>query len=153
RSMFSRVEYDDSLRQLAAGNLLLLDDKPAQAARTMVTLADDLEHRPEFWMRTYSADARLLVARSELQLDHREVAVGHLERTLATLSSTANVIGATAGHRRRVARVEALLARALLATDRSAAARHAGAAADWYRTAGGYDARLAEMTAIVKGSP
>jgi hypothetical protein len=153
RSAFSRVGYNDSLRQLAAGYLLMLDDKPAQAVRTMLTLADDLERRPEFWSKFYSADARLLSALSELRLRHRGVAIGHLERTLATLSGTANVLGATAGHRRRVARVEALLARALLATDRAVAARHAATAADWYRTAGGYDAQLAEMTAIIKGSP
>jgi hypothetical protein len=153
RSVFARIGYEDSLRQVAAGYLLVLDGKPAHAARTMLALADDLERSPEFWMKYYSTDARLLVALSEIRLDHRGVVVGHLERTLATLSGTASVLGATTGHRRRVARVEALLARALSATDRSAAARHAGAAASWYRTAGGYEAQLAEMAAIIKGSP
>jgi hypothetical protein len=152
QAAFAEIRVDGVLEQLADGYRLWLDGKLADVGRAMIDLANDLDERSDLLMRYRSVDARLLIALSQLGRGERELAISHLERIVATLDDTAQVMGATAAHRRRRARVEASLARALVATDRAAARQHAARAADWFRTAGGYDAQLAEMTAI-SGSP
>jgi eukaryotic-like serine/threonine-protein kinase len=159
RSAFKRIGVDASAKSLASvallatGYLQLLDGKLVEAADAMLGLADQLDLRPAFWMKHRSADARLIVVLSALRRDRRSVAITQLQRTLATLEAAAPVYGMLAFHRRRHARVEALLARTVAATDPAAAARYAASAAAWYRTAGGYEAVLAEMDALIKGSP
>jgi eukaryotic-like serine/threonine-protein kinase len=153
RAAFARVQVHASVKALATGYLQLLDGKWSEAADAMRALADKLDLAPEFWVKSRSADARLIAALSELELRRRGVAIAQLQHALATLDATAPVLGLTAPHRRRRARVEALLARTLAATDPAAAARHAISAAAWYRTAGGYEKVLEEMDALIKGSP
>jgi len=153
RSAFDRIHTDPHVAPLAAGYLLLLDGKLEEAATRMVALADELDRHTDYWVKYRAADARLLVASSELGLRHRDVAIRQLQRTLETLDSMAKVLGNSALYRRRRARVEFLLARALATTDHAAAVQYAVRAADWFRTAGGYEARLAEMNALITGSP
>jgi hypothetical protein len=152
RSAFSRVRVHASMKPLATGYLQFLDGKWVEARDAMLALADKLDLRSEYWMKNRSADARLIVALSELELGHRDVAIAQLERTLATLEATAPFLGRAAFHHRRRARVEAWLARTVAATD-PAAAQYATTAAAWYRTAEGYEAVLGEMEALIKGSP
>jgi hypothetical protein len=150
RAAFARIQTDPQLTLLAGGYRALQDGRLAEVADTMGALADELERRAEYWMRYQAADARLLAALGELGLHHDQRARLLLQRTLATLLGTANVNGTTAMHRRRVARVRALLAPLSLATDRAGAIEQASAAAAWYRGAGGYEGQLAELTALLK---
>ncbi|MDQ3370674.1 MAG: hypothetical protein M3680_35100, partial [Myxococcota bacterium] len=101
-----------------------------------------------WWARMFAADARLVAAAAA-----PDAAIPHLRIALATLEGITAPQTQTY-YQRRLARVQLLLARALTAAgiERSRVVELATAARDWYRDAGGYDAAVAELDALVTGS-
>ena len=142
REAIAAISPDAALEApLATGYRLLLDGQQAEAARRMRDLARELQRHDHYWMRWRSVDALIVAALAQPS------SVAELERALSTLNEITVIEGATY-FQRRLARVRTLLAR----RGARGALEHARAAAAWYRQAGGYDAIVAELDAIVTAS-
>jgi len=118
-----------------------LDDALGQARRAAAGL------QSEWWNRFYAGDALLLAAVCADRLHRRSDAIAGLRAALAIYDQL-TMIKQAPYHQRRVARTQALLARLVAPSDPAEARALAGAAATWYRAAGGYDAIAAEMAAL-----
>jgi hypothetical protein len=126
---------------IAAGYRDLLAGRGADAAPAMAALADTLARSDAFWPRWRAVDARLVAAIAADRAGDRAAAVAHAERALAGITALGGFAKTSFVQRRR-GRVLALIA-GWRAGD--VAARTADALA-WARLAGGYDARIAELT-------
>src|SRR5262249_49756222 len=104
---------------------------------------------PDWWLRFSAIDAELLVAIARDRLRDARRALAALRRALAVLDDPRFNHGA-AYTLRRLARVRASLARHLAPS--AEAAQLAAAAIAWYRDAGGYDERIAELAPITANS-
>jgi hypothetical protein len=120
-----------------------LDDAFQQARRA----ADGLQG--EWWTKFYAADGLLFAAICADRLHRTDAALASARAALAIYEQLTMIQRATY-HGRRVARTRALLAHLLARTDTAEAVTLATAAATWYRAAGGYDARLAELDTLTK---
>ena len=134
-----------SKKRIAQAYLAMLDGKHAEAADQMQVLATELLASKAPSDRLRGATALIVVAISQRELGQRVRAIATLRRAEAVLvdlpSRTWMVL-----YQRYLARIRANLARL---TNDPAKAR---AAADWYRSAGGYEALVTELDAIGSGA-
>ncbi|HEU0029366.1 MAG TPA: hypothetical protein VFQ53_01950, partial [Kofleriaceae bacterium] len=131
--------------RIAHGLGLLLDGHGPEAARELVALADEVTEQAHYWQRWRSVDALLYAALAEHAAGRRDASRGLLERALSTLSSIEH-IARTPFYQRRLARVHLELAR----LDGPERARHAAAAAAWYRDVPGYETVASEAARLAQ---
>ncbi|HEX7837932.1 MAG TPA: hypothetical protein VF469_10745, partial [Kofleriaceae bacterium] len=103
----------------------------------------------EWWTRFYASDGLLFAAICADRLHRTAEAIASLRAALAIYDQL-TMIAQQTYFQRRVARARALLARLVAPSDPAEAARLAGAAAAWYRAAGGSDAIAAQMEELEK---
>jgi eukaryotic-like serine/threonine-protein kinase len=125
---------------LAEGYRALFAGEYQRTVREMTELANKLETAKDPWDRVRSVDANLIAALAAQKLDDRATAVARAEAALALLDK---VELDTPLVQRRRGRLNAMLA---LAGAGNVAARKQAALA-WARLAGGYEARIAQLTA------
>jgi hypothetical protein len=135
----------DSHKPIALAYLAAADGKLDDALGQARSAAAGLQS--EWWNRFYAGDGLLLAAVCADRLHRRGDAIAGLRAALAIYDQL-TMIKQAPYHQRRVARTRALLARLVAPSDPAEARALAGAAATWYRAAGGYDAIAAEMTAL-----
>ncbi|HEY5939006.1 MAG TPA: serine/threonine-protein kinase, partial [Kofleriaceae bacterium] len=140
-----KLSPDEAEQQIADAYLLMFDGKLAESVAAITPFIATNHASDVPWMRFRSVDASLVLASSQERLGRPRDAVVTLKRALETLRSAAAQFDTLVLFQRRLARVEASLARLLAPTQPTVAAQHASAAITWYRNAGGYDARLAEL--------
>jgi hypothetical protein len=129
--------------RIGKGYLQLVDGDAAGAARDMLAFADQLSAGQGFWSSWRSVDALIVAALAEHRLGDRARETMLVDRALGAMAKL-DGISTTTFYRRRLARLHAMRARL-----GGAVTVHATAAATWYRAAGGYDALVAELDALV----
>jgi protein kinase-like protein len=152
-----RIAAEDPLapRERAKGTIaaayLQLTGDPPPAAITALTALHDIEavaarqaNAPELWNRGDAADAYVTAALGLDRLGPPRDAERAWRAALGLLESLDQPI-----FERRLARVRATLARRWAHSRPADARRLAGAAIAWYRAAGGYDAAIAALAALV----
>ncbi len=140
-------QVGDMRAPVARAYLAGLDGDPAAAIALARAAAAGLQ--TEWWLKIYAGDALLFAATVAERIGRRSDAISNARAAFATYDELA-MIRTTPAYLRRMARVNATLAR-LLASDpesRPEAMRRAGEAADWYRNTGGYDAALAAVESL-----
>jgi hypothetical protein len=129
-------------RPIALAYLAAADGKLDEAIRQARSAAAGLGG--EWWARFYAGDALLVAATCADRLHRTAEAIASLSAALAIYDQL-TMIAQQPYYQRRVARARALLARLVAPSDPAEAARLAGAAAAWYRAAGGYGAIAGQM--------
>lgn len=114
----------------------------AAACTAMRTLARDRADEDGWWKHAEAADAWMIVALGQAALGHSEPSTRAWQLALAQLADQPVL-------ERRRARVQATLARRLLQSRPAEARSLAAAALQWYRTAGGYEAEVADLEALI----
>ncbi len=137
---------DDIRKPLAQAYLAALDGKLDAAIEQARSAARGLEN--EWWNKFFAGDGFLFAAGCAHRLGRRAAAIDNARAALAIYDQL-DVIKQAPYYQRRVARTRALLAHLVTAPE---ARTLAAAAAAWYREAGGYDARAAELEAIATAS-
>jgi hypothetical protein len=141
----------DSISAIAAAYLAITAStaRPAPEAGTEAAikavqqLADSLAGKPEWWNRGLAGDARITAAIGWDRLGNAGAAAESWRAALDELMPLHQPM-----FERRIARAHAALARHWATARPVDAARHARAAIDWYRAAGGYEAQLAALAPI-----
>ena len=128
--------------------LALLDARPRDALAAASGIADRYIASDDAWTRFRGADALLVMAASHRRLGSTDAAIATLRRALDVLRSVAVSFESGTFYQRRVAQARAALARLLAATQRVEAREHAEAALAWYRSAGGYQTIVNELTRL-----
>jgi tetratricopeptide (TPR) repeat protein len=150
RDAMSRVRSAD-LNGLVAQLYVKRADANLNATASSATALAE-KHQADWWQQTVVADAFVLAASCQLKLHRSADAVASLRRGLDVLGKD-TPIHATAFYHRRLARIQALLAKMLASTDKTEAAKLAVAALSFYREAGGYASVIAELDRVTAGSP
>ena len=145
RDALRLIGADPDSERLARGYAQLLSGELAETAREMHAAAEPHERGSTWWDRFAAVDLLLVAASAEVGTGHVTAAIATLRECLGVLADPAIDHGA-AYTQRRLARANSLLARLLPAPDALAPAR---AALAWYRAAGGYEAALPDLEAIV----
>jgi eukaryotic-like serine/threonine-protein kinase len=136
---------DDQQRGTIAATYIAIAtrDHPAAAISKMQSAAEELAKLEQWWVRGDAADAYIAAAVGWDRIGKPVEA----ERCWITAQTLLEQIDQPK-FGRRLARVRAALARRWAKTRPEEARRLAGAAADWYRSAGGYDAAASELSAF-----
>jgi hypothetical protein len=143
RRMFDTIELtDEDEGTLVKCYRALLAGDAERALSDASALASKLAKDSAFYSRWRSVDANLVAALAAERMNDRAQLVGHAEAALAAID-TLGEFASNAYVQRRRGRVLAMLA---LHGSRDAAPRKEAALA-WARRAGGYDARIAALTA------
>jgi hypothetical protein len=95
-------------RGLAAGLLLFLDGRPAEAAAALGALAEGVAGHAQPWVRFKAVSAWIAAATAELRAGQPARAKEHLERARGMLASLPSLAEMPYGQR-RLARVRAML--------------------------------------------
>ena len=103
RARLALARPDGTYAVVARAYLALLDDRPADAIRDGVAAADQLS--TVWWTHPYAADGLAVAARAEHARGDKTTAHALLTRARALLAA----LPATPYHRRRLARIDALL--------------------------------------------
>jgi hypothetical protein len=143
-------QVGDEHRPIALAYLAAADDKLDDAIQKARGAAAGLQG--EWWTRFYAGDGLLFAAICADRLHRPGEAIANLRAALAIYDEL-TMIQQQPYYQRRVARTRALLARLVAPSDPAEAARLAGAAAAWYRAAGGYAAIAAEMAQLQAIAP
>jgi serine/threonine protein kinase len=143
-----KLDPEEAEQQIARGYLLMFDGKLAESIAAMKPFIAASSASDNPWQQFRSVDASLVAAAGEEQLGRPRDAVTTLKRALESLNLVAPQFEVAASFQRRRARVQASLARLLATTQPAVAAQHASAAIAWYRKAGGYESRLAELAKL-----
>lgn len=130
--------------RIGKGYLRLAAGDAAGAARDMLVFADELSAGQGFWSSWRSVDALIVAAIAEHRLGDRARETMLVDRALGAIAKL-DGIATTTFYKRRLARLHAMRARL-----GGAATVHAAAAATWYRVAGGYEALVAELDALIR---
>ena len=147
RAMMARVGHDRV--ELARAYLDAWDGKLDSAATRAHRYAAAITG--EWWQMKLAANGFLVAAQWFDKLGRRSDAIADADRALAILDGLPT-LAQTAHFERRRARTRALLARMIAATNPARAHELATLAAQWYRTAGGYDAIATEMETLAATS-
>jgi eukaryotic-like serine/threonine-protein kinase len=137
----------DARKPIAQAYLTALDGKLDEAIALARRGAEGLQ--TEWWHKLFGGDGYLLAAICADRLQRPGEAIANLRAALAVYDQL-TVIKQAPFYLRRVSRAKALLARLVAPANRSEAIALAGEAAGWYRTAGGYDAIVAELDKLAR---
>jgi eukaryotic-like serine/threonine-protein kinase len=127
---------------------LAMDRDDRKTAAEMEVMAAESRRSPTWWRRTWAADADLLAALAWRHAGQDQRAARALEAALPVIEETEH-LQPNPFHQRRLNRVRAELARAIVHDDPARARQLAAAAIDWYRRAGGYDAVIEALASII----
>jgi len=134
----------DSIATTAASYVAIAEgDHVAETAATVQALAAKLAAATQFWRRGEAADAEVVAALGWQRLGRAADAERCWSAAVALLASIQRPF-----YDRRLARARAALAQRWISSKPDEARRLAAAALAWYREAGGYEARVAELTGV-----
>jgi hypothetical protein len=132
--------------RIANGYLLLMNGKHGDAIAEMTRFADEQTTVDHLWRKMRASDALYVAGKAELALRRTTDAVVTLRRALDLLGRAERPTA-----QRRRARIQSVLAPVLAPSEPDQARTLADEALAWSRAAGGYDARVAALTALVAG--
>lgn len=147
RAAMQRV--DNARKPIALAYLAALDGKLDDAIGQARRAGDGLQS--EWWSKFYAGDGFLFAAICADHLHRTDDAISNL-RTALAIYDQLTMIKQAPYYLRRVARARALLARLVAPSAPAEATQLAGAAAAWYRAAGGYDGIAGELEAIARST-
>ena len=132
--------------RIANGYRLMMNGKHADAIAEMTQFADEQTRVDHLWRKMRASDALYVAGKAELALGRTTAAVATLRRALDLLGRAERPTA-----QRRRARLQSVLAPVLAPSEPDQARTLADEALAWSRAAGGYDARVAALTALVAG--